>query len=259
MLLCQARNIRTQKFPTMKIKCIAIDDHQSSLDLIENYASKLDYLEWVGGFTDPLHAINKMDGISPDLIFLDMQMPGMSGLDFLKTKKPQQPIIIISDYKDYAFDSYTVSNEHGIVIIDYLAKIILLPRFIQACEKAKHHIQNIPKDDDHILFVKTEGHKMQQINMKDIIFIEADGQLMKFFAVSNDRPTFQVRITMGELEQRLHKFNFIRIHDKHLVNTSCIKLFEAPDSIFLANNKELTVSKTYQKAVKDYFNLKRLG
>jgi DNA-binding LytR/AlgR family response regulator len=242
----------------MKIRCIGIDDHQTSLDLLKDYVSKVDYLQWVGGFNDPIRALNEIDGLQPDLIFLDMQMPGLSGLEFLKTKKPKQPIIIVSDFKDYAFDSYTVSNEHSLVIIDYLAKIILLPRFLQACEKAKMYLINAPKDDD-ILFLKTEGNKMVQVNINEVSRIEAEGQLMKFFLNDKNNPTFHVRITMGELEMRLQRLRFLRIHDKHLVNANYISLFDAPDSITLTTEKQLNVSKSYQKDIKQFFNSKRLG
>lgn len=243
----------------MKIKCVVIDDHQTSLDLIREYVSRLDYLQWVGGFTDPIRALNEIDSLKPDLIFLDMQMPGMSGLEFLKAKKPKQPIIIISDYKDYAFDSYAISNENNIVIIDYLAKIITLPRLIQACEKAKQHLRGAAANDGHLFFAKTVQNKMEQINMLEVQYIEADEQEMWFFTTNKETPMFKVRVTMNELEERFQRLRFLRLHRKYLVNPSFIATYQSPDSIIMHNNRELTVGKTYQDTVKEYFSSKRLG
>lgn len=243
----------------MKIKCIGIDDHQTSLDLLQDHVSKLDYLQWAGSFTDPLKAITEMDGLQPDLIFLDMQMPGMSGLEFLRTKKPEQPVIIISDFKDYAFDSYAISNEHNIVVVDYLAKIILLPRFIQACEKAKLHLQNTPQDDEHIIFAKTIKNHLMQIDLNKVQFIEAEEQEMAFYGEDYAKPLFRVRITMGELEQRLSRLRYLRLHRKYLVNPKYISSFQPPDLVKMENKREISVGKTYQDDTKEYFLTKRLG
>lgn len=243
----------------MKIRCVGIDDHQTSLDLLENYVQQIDYLHWVRGFNNPALAVSELDALKPDLIFLDMQMPKMSGLEFLQTKKPQQPVIIISDYKEFAFDSYTISNEQNIVIVDYLAKIITFPRFMQACEKAKKHIQGSHKNDDHLLFAKTSQNKMEQINMHDMQYIEADEQEMVFFSSNKEKPICKVRITMAELEERLQNQNFIRLHRKYLINPRFVSRYEYPDLVIMHNTKELSVGKTYQPAIKEYFSSKRLG
>lgn len=243
----------------MKIRCVGIDDHQTSLELLESYVSKLDYLEWAGGFTDPLKAINEMDGLEPQLIFLDMQMPGISGLEFLKTKKPTQPVIIVSDYKDFAFDSYAISNEHNIVILDYLSKIILLPRFIQACEKARLYLSKNSETTDTILYAKTIQNNMEQIDLSQVQYVEADGQEMRFYTNDKTRPICSIRITMVKLEERLHQQRFLRVHRGYLVNPRFVSKYSLPDIVIMANSKEISIGRTYQTAIKEYFQARKLG
>src|SRR5690554_167499 len=104
-----------------KLKCIIIDDNQPSIDLVKSYIDKLDFLEFQKEFTNPIDALNELDKLNPELIFLDMEMPQMSGLDFLKAKKPKQLVIVISDYKEYAIDTYEINSAYNIKIVDYLS------------------------------------------------------------------------------------------------------------------------------------------
>ena len=149
------------------VRAIAIDDNVSSLNIIEALSGKLDFISLERKFTDPITAGNylaKESGI--DLIFLDVQMPEMDGITFLKTYRPRQHIIFITKHREYAVDSYDLENTLGIRVIDYLPIPVTMERFIRACNK----VMEILNQEGQFIFLN-ENRVEIKIPFDDIVLI----------------------------------------------------------------------------------------
>jgi len=240
----------------MKIRCIAIDDSKLSLDLLREHASKLEYLEWIEGFTNPVKALNSRELSEADLIFLDVQMPEMSGLDFLKTAKPKQMIIFVSDYKEYAFDSYELERDLKINVVDYLSKIITFPKFAAACNKAREiFLKNNPAD---FAFFK-DGIETHKVKWDDIIYFKSDKQYIDIFLeAEKGESKINIRKSLDELETELPSGKFIRVHNSFIISVQHLRKIITVDELEMDNGKQITVSKSYQEAFHDFVKRKKV-
>ncbi|GIW50641.1 MAG: DNA-binding response regulator [Anoxybacillus sp.] len=240
----------------MKIRCIAIDDNRPALDILKTHASKLDYLEWMEGFTNPVKAMNKLDELNPDLIFLDVQMPEMSGLDFLRAAKPKQMIIFVSDHKQYAFDSYELERDLKINVVDYLSKIITFDKFAAACNKAREiFLRNQPGD---FAFFK-DGTETHKVRWDDILYFKSDKQYIDIFLKAEKGETkINIRKSLDEMEQELPAEKFIRVHNSYIISVQHLKKVVSVDEVEMDNGKQITVSKIYQKAFHKFVRRKKI-
>src|SRR5437868_4419056 len=189
-----------------KIKAIAIDDNQSALNIIESLSKKLDYLELSETFLTALEAGNFLKKHTDiDLIFLDINMPEMSGLEFLKIFRPEQAVIFISKHVEHAVDSYDLENEYGIRVIDFLPLPVQQARFIRACNKALAMIKSATES-----IILKDNKKKYNVKHDTIILIEADEHdkhLMKFYLTgnigTNAKSEILIRKSLAELEEEL--------------------------------------------------------
>lgn len=240
----------------MKIKCIAIDDSKLSLDLLKDHSSKLDYLEWVAGFTNPVKAMNKLDELNPDLIFLDVQMPEMSGLDFLRAAKPKQMVIFVSDHKQYAFDSYELERDLKINVVDYLSKIITFDKFAAACNKARENFLKSKPGDFAFFKDGTETHK---VRWDDIIHFKSDKQYIDIFLkTEKGESSVNIRKSLDELEQELPAGKFIRVHNSYIISVQHLKKVTSVDEVEMDNGKQITISKSYQDGFHDFVRRRKV-
>ncbi|HXH18560.1 MAG TPA: LytTR family DNA-binding domain-containing protein [Chitinophagales bacterium] len=240
----------------MKIRCIAIDDNKPALDILKTHASKLDYLEWVEDFTNPEKALANLDKLNPDLIFLDVQMPEMSGLDFLRAAKPRQMIIFVSDHKQYAFDSYELERDLKINVVDYLSKIITFDKFAAACNKAREiFLKNNPSE---FAFFK-DGTETHKVKWNDIIYFKSDKQYIDIFLkAEKGEQKINIRKSLDELEPELPAGKFIRVHNSYIISVQHLKKIISVDEVEMDNGKQITVSKTYQGAFQDFVKSRKL-
>lgn len=247
------------------IRCIIIDDNQPSIDLLTSYISKLNYLQLVKGFTNPLDALNQLDDLDADLIFLDMQMPEMSGIEFLKSKKPNQLIVVISDYKEYAIDTYEINTYNSIEIVDYLSKIIKFDRFLAACEKVKSRFAEKADDNtSNIIFLK-DGKEKHKVVLSDIIYVESDQQYKYIIMSDTDenkklrsRKTkqgqeyyIQIRISLEDILSELPENDFIQINKSNIISLNHLKKIISTDEVEMINQKRLTISDSCKKCFFD--------
>ena len=191
--------------PTMK--CLILDDEPLAIDVIDNYLKRLPNLEVYksGNAIDALQILQKE---KMDLIFLDIEMPLMSGLDFLKTMKTPPAIVITTAYRDYAVEGY----DHD--VIDYLVKPISFPRFMKAFEKVVKHIQvhtpinSDAESDRGFLFLKVNG-KFVKIAIADILYVESLKDYIKVVTAANFWISYQ---TLTSITEKLPEEKFMRIH-----------------------------------------------
>jgi two-component system, LytTR family, response regulator len=233
-----------------KIKAIAIDDNQSALNIIESLSKKLDYLELSATFLTALEAGNylKTHG-NIDLIFLDINMPEMNGLEFLRTFKPEQAVIFISKHVEHAVDSYDLENEYGIQVIDFLPLPVQQARFIRACNKA---LENIKSASGSIIL--KDKSKKYRVKHDAIILIEADEDdkhLMKFYLTgaigTQSRNEVLIRKSLSELEEELPSDKFMRVSKNAIVNLDKVEMLEGDEIITCQPNKKLVLGDKWKQ------------
>jgi two-component system, LytTR family, response regulator len=189
------------------INAIAIDDEAFALEVIKSHASKVPFLDLEPVFTDAVKGLEYLNKHPIDLLFLDINMPDISGIDLATLVSKKVLIVFTTAYSDYAVKGFELDA------LDYLLKPFNLSRFIQACQKAQELIDLQPKNDPHHLFVKTsEG--LIRIDFQDLLFCESQGNYVTFQA---EAQKIISRMTLWETEKLLPSY-FIRIHRSFLVN-----------------------------------------
>ncbi|NRB61029.1 MAG: response regulator transcription factor [Winogradskyella sp.] len=223
------------------IKYIIVDDETASHDVIKDYATNLSFLSYQKSCYNAFEAITYLSKNSVDLIFLDINMPKLSGLDFLKSLTKQPKVIITSAYKDYALEGYELNIE------DYLLKPFSFTRFVKAVNKIEVSSTTKIKSKEALessteskIFVK-EDKKYHHIKLNDILFVEAYGNYVKLYLVDKIIISHQ---TLISLKQQLPEDQFIRVHKSFMVSIDKIELIEG-NRIVISNHK-IPIGKMYK-------------
>lgn len=230
------------------INCIAIDDEPLALRLLEDNISKVPYLRLVATCNDAFEAMAVLNTEKIDLIFVDIQMPGLSGLQFIGSLENRPMVIFITAYKQYALDSYELA------VVDYLVKPVPLERFIKACNRAKDLYdlrsvkQAIPNAD---YFFVNADYSQVKVVFSDIIWIEGLGDYLKIHLKSTHKPLV-IRSSLKSIEAELPEGQFIRIHKSWLIATHEITAIRK-NSVFIGE-KEFSVGESYREAVEKLLN-----
>ncbi len=200
------------------IDCIVVDDEDLALDFLTDNISRVPFLNLVGRYKNGFAANEAIQKQNVGLIFLDIQMPGISGLQLIKSLPVPPMVILTTAYEKYAVESYSLN------VVDYLLKPIEFERFLKATYKAYEffNLKNRKEinQNDSTLFVHAE-YSMVKILVKDILFIEGLKDYIKIFIGSQKHPII-TRASMKSLEDRLNRNNFIRVHKSFIVNTDKI-------------------------------------
>jgi len=232
------------------MNCIAVDDEKLVLELVVDNIKQVPYLNLVKACKNAMEAIEVLQRQKIDLIFLDIQMPKLSGLQFIQTL-PQPPMIIfITAYDKYAMEGYNLN------VVDYLLKPVSLERFLKACNKAKElfdfrndKLSPNPKEDtpDHI-FVHVE-YTLVKILFADILFIEGLKDYIKIHLASSNKPVL-TRMSMKAMEEKLPADKFSRTHKSFIVAANKITVIK----------RDLVVIGDHQIPVSDFYkeNLNRI-
>lgn len=235
-----------------KLKCIAIDDEPLALDIIEDYVSKVPFLELVKRTENAIEALQLVQAGGIDLVFLDIQMPELTGIQFLKIANGKSNYILTTAYSQYALESYDLN------VSDYLLKPIAFDRFYKAVEKVNNRINasgtavpvaqapapsapvatGSPVQD--FIFVKTE-HKIQKIELKDILYIEGLKDYISIFTKTERIITLQ---NMKKMEETLPKGHFIRVHKSYIIALDKIESIER--SRISIHGKVIPIGDTYR-------------
>jgi DNA-binding LytR/AlgR family response regulator len=227
------------------INCIIIDDEQHAIDLLTHHIQQTPFLHLLYSTTDPVEGLQLLHQHKVDLIFLDVQMPSMTGIDFIKAINGKSKVILTTAYSEYAMEGF----EHEIV--DYLLKPISFARFIKGAQRALTLIQpaNVPaKEESDFIFVKTEQKgKLIKINIRDILFIEGLKNYVKIHTRQGEG--IIALLNMKDLEERLAASgDFARTHKSFLISTAYIRMIEG-NLVHLEHTKEtVPVGDTYREA-----------
>ncbi|AUC86115.1 DNA-binding response regulator [Polaribacter sp. ALD11] len=226
------------------IRCIIVDDEPPAIRLLEKYVSKVSFLELVTSTVSPLEALGLIDKGGVDLVFLDIQMPELTGIQLSKIVKGKTKIIFTTAYPQFALESYELNA------IDYLLKPFEFERFYQAVLKAKDENISVEKQikpqSDSYLFVKTDGkNNFEKVYVKDICYIEG---LKNYVAIHLKENQIITHNTLKNIEEYLPKEQFVKTHKSYIVSMEHI---HKTDSISVyVNNKALPIGDTYKK---DFF------
>jgi DNA-binding LytR/AlgR family response regulator len=207
------------------MKCIIVDDEPLAIEIMESYVSKVDQLKLEGTFRNAVSAFTFLQQHPVDLIFLDIQMPRLSGIDFLKTLKNPPKVIFTTAFRDYALDGFELE------VADYLLKPIPFDRFLKAVAKVLHApvspaVTPVKSDTtDNYVYFKVDK-KMIKTRMADILYIESIKDYVKVRTAEKEVVTQQ---KISYLEESLPKEQFIRIHRSFIVNREKIDAYSATD------------------------------
>jgi len=234
----------------MKIKCIAIDDNHSSISAISEMLSGVKDFELVDSFANPTDAIAYLKSDKRvDLIFLDYEMPQMTGIEFLKTVNPNQPVIFISKHRDKAFDSYEVKSEFGIEIVDFLPFPPLRERFSKACERARSLVLERSK-----ILTLRENRMEFRFVLDEIVAVFTDKDDPKYLRLilldGADKRSTKVhetpfRITLGQILTQLPSEKFLQINRASIINIGQIQKYGG-DEIYLIDNQSFTLGGSFR-------------
>ncbi len=210
------------------MKCIIVDDEPLAIEILESYVTKIDQLQLAGTFRNAIAAFTFLQQNQVDLIFLDIQMPKLSGIEFLKTLKSPPKVIFTTAFRDYAIEGFDLE------VADYLLKPISFERFLKAVAKVMHkdavqpastQIAKGENPGDNYVFFKVDK-KMVKTKMSDILFIESIKDYVKVRTTEKEIITQQ---KISYLEESLPKEQFIRIHRSFIINRERIDAYSATD------------------------------
>ncbi len=232
------------------IKCIAIDDEPLALKQIVSYVEKTPYLELIAHFENAVPAITFLHEHEVDLMFVDINMPDISGMDFVKSLKDPPKVIFTTAHSKYAVEGFRVDA------LDYLLKPISYSDFLEAANKAKawFDMQAIKpsdiKSDKESLFIKA-GYKIIRINLSDIKYIEGKGEYVQIHLL-NQKPQMTL-MSMKKLEETLPPDLFMRVHRSYIVNLKRVSEVERNRIIF-DSNIYIPVSEQYKESFQVYLD-----
>jgi DNA-binding LytR/AlgR family response regulator len=220
----------------MKLKSIIIDDEPIARKVLQEFIEEIDYLEMTGQAENPLKAISLLSENDIDIIFLDINMPKINGIDFVKSAKTTASIIMTTAYAEYAAEAY------GLDVLDYLVKPIAFDRFLRACNKAKEIRElkkikqvNPNKTNDHF-FIKCDN-QIEKVFYEELIYAEA---MLNYVMLFTNSKKMIVYVTIKSLEEQLPADMFIKVHKSFIVNLSKIRSIEG--NILDIGNEKITIS-----------------
>lgn len=217
-----------------KIKCIVVDDEPLAIQLLENYVTKIPFLELVFSSENPIEALEYIQNNEADLIFLDIQMPELSGINFMKIVGDKLKYILTTAYSEYALEGY----EHN--VIDYLLKPISFGRFEKSALKAQERFPTNETSANSYFFVKSSGQQ-HKINFDEILYIES---IKDYVNIKTENQEYIVLDTLKSLESHLPE-NFARVHKSFILNLDKIEKIDVRN-VCLNSGKEIPIGETYK-------------
>lgn len=232
----------------MKVKCLVVDDEPLAIKLLEKHISKIEALEVVATCNNAIKAFEILNTQQVDLLFLDIKMPNLTGIDFLKTLKNPPKTIFTTAYRDYALEGYDLG------VVDYLLKPITFERFFKAVDRFLNDqntsiVQQKEKETGDFMLIKS-GNKHHKVVIDDILFIESLKDYIKIHTVNNKRIVSKYRIS--EIEQELKNESFLRVHRSYIINIDKISAFTVND--IEVNSTEIPIGASYKEKVISFLN-----
>ena len=235
------------------LRCFVVDDEPLAVKMLENFIARTPFLELVASFTDPVLALSEMRTQGPDLVFLDIQMPDLSGMELSRMVPPGTRIIFTTAFKQYAFESYEVSA------LDFLLKPIRYQKFLEAAEKAREWFTlkeaataapTAPVSEAKTsTFFKVDG-ALRKVEYDDILFVEGMKDYVMVFLASQKQPLV-THVTMKGMEEMLPAGQFMRIHRSFIVALDKVASVSGTGDVKVGD-RLLHVSDAYREAFDAY-------
>lgn len=229
----------------MKLTCIIVDDEPMARKVLEEYIEDVDFLELIGKAENPLKASALLSGNKVDLMFLDINMPKMSGIEFLRVSPDLPMTILTTAYTEYAIEGFELD------VLDYLVKPFSAERFLKACVRAKefYEVKNKPREHtdtpatQDYFFVKCDG-KIEKVVYEELLYVEA---MLNYVVLHTENKKMIVYLTIKGIEDQLPAGMFLKIHKSTIINTGKVKSIEG-NEIDLGKAK-VTISQNLRDAV----------
>ncbi|MES2762737.1 MAG: LytTR family DNA-binding domain-containing protein [Bacteroidota bacterium] len=226
------------------IKALAIDDEPLALSVIETFCSQVDYINLQKTFTKPNEALKHLNKYPVDLLFLDIHMPALTGIDFYKNIEQNTMVIFCTAHGQYAVEGFNLNA------LDYLLKPFTFERFQQATEKARDYFSQLSsqKTVEHI-FVRAD-YSLQKITLDDILYIEALDDYLKIYL--HQQKTIVARMTMKTMLEKLPATDFIRVHRSFIIPIK--KVESLRNKTFQISDRKIPVGNSYEVEVLKHFS-----
>jgi DNA-binding LytR/AlgR family response regulator len=243
---------KTTKTEAMKTRCLIVDDEPLARALIRGHVEKLENFEIIAECGDAMKALNILREKQVDLIFMDIQMPQITGIEFLKTLKHPPKVIITTAYREYALEGFELD------VVDYLLKPITFERFLKSVNKFyqlnQEDIQvvtgnNSEKMSEETFFYIKENKKVIKIYLSEIKYIEG---LSEYVQIYTEKRKIITKTSMAQMDEKLPSDSFLRIHKSFIVSLSKIEAFTA--NTIEIQGKELPIGRSYKNAVLSALN-----
>ena len=225
-----------------QLSCIIVDDEPLAVKLLESFVAKTPELQLLASFTDSVEAINAVKEQKPDLLFLDIQMPDLNGMELAHMIPPTTRVIFTTAFKEYAFESYEVSA------LDFLLKPIRYNKFLAAVEKAKQWYEREPSADDAkstSLFIRVDG-ELRNVTIDNITYVSGMKDYVMFYFDGESKPLI-THLTMKAVEAMLPTDRFLRVHRSYIIAVDKIKKIDRNECIYIGE-EIIHVPEGYQQA-----------
>ena len=243
----------------MPLTCIIVDDEPLAVKLMESFVAKTPDLKLLGSFTDSVEAINAVKEQKPNLLFLDIQMPDLNGMELAHMIPAETRVVFTTAFKEYAFESYEVSA------LDFLLKPIRYNKFMVAVEKAKEWFAKsespvtTPSPNTQAptsIFVRVDG-ELRNITISDIIYVNGMKDYVMFYLDSEPKPLI-THLTMKAVEEMLPPEKFLRVHRSYIIAVDKIRKVDRNDCIYIGN-EIIHVPDGYQDAFHKFLGTRTIN
>jgi DNA-binding LytR/AlgR family response regulator len=225
------------------IKALAIDDEPLALNVIEAFCAQLDYIDLQKTFTKPNEALKHLNKYPVDLLFLDIHMPSLTGIDFYKNIEQNTLVVFCTAHGQYAVEGFNLNA------LDYLLKPFTFERFKQATDKARDYFSSSNNQKAQHIFVRAD-YSLQKIMLDDIMCIEALDDYLKIYI--NNQKTIVARMTMKAMLEKLPSTEFMRVHRSFIVPIK--KVESLRNKMLQLGDKKIPVGNSYEEDVLKHFN-----
>ena len=239
----------------MKLNCVIIEDEPLARNLITEYVKKVPSLNLLNAFSNPLEALEALRTLSVDILFLDVQMPEITGISLLKVLKKRPLVVLTTAYSEYALEGYELD------VADYLLKPITFERFLKSVDKIMLRLEADPKPvvtasetvaSPAFVFVK-DGTKLVKVRLDEILYVEGLKDYVTIHTTSQKITTLQ---RMKALEEQLPADKFIRIHNSYIVALDAIDVIQKNEVSI--GSVSLPIGDTYRKSFKEFIDKKHI-
>ncbi len=239
----------------MKLNCVIIEDEPLARNLITEYVKKVPSLNLLNSFSNPLEALEALRTLSVDILFLDVQMPEITGISLLKVLKKRPLVVLTTAYSEYALEGYELD------VADYLLKPITFERFLKSVDKIMQRLEADPKPvvtasetvaSPAFVFVK-DGTKLVKVRLDEILYVEGLKDYVTIHTTSQKITTLQ---RMKALEEQLPTDKFIRIHNSYIVAVDAIDVIQKNEVSI--GSVSLPIGDTYRKSFKEFIDKKHI-